>query len=334
MDIFNNDNEFLLEFSNDGFESGQEENLTDENYDPEEDSDSCTPVKKSYKKKSYQIWHEFATRDEFLRWWKSQDIEENCTVKRLLYQEYWTCKFARKQGYNCFFSVKIDFNEEHVSVSKSEAEHDHNAAPCVVFTKEILDFVKSRVGNFTAGQIHSEILKAKIMPLPNQKQIQNLVSRLRSKPTKFTDFDLLDYCKANQSLPDDEDKPYVFTSTIQNSRQFCVAWTTTKLIKQIFSSSFLQVDSTYNLAHNLNPNNKFVVQVGGFTDVNHRFKLCFVAIARLKTSSGDEYKPNTVLADGSKSVTKAVREIFGNSKRSMCWAHLFRLCQDKTKRKA
>ena len=81
-----------------------------------------------------------------------------------------------------------------------------------------------------------------MIPLQNLRQIQNFVSRNRSKSgSPFTVAQMREYCEEKSKCPEAEDEVAIVFYKIESENKFVVMWTTNKLLAQQLFSNQLQV---------------------------------------------------------------------------------------------
>ena len=83
--------------------------------------------------------------------------------------------------------------------------------------------------------------------MPTLKQIQFYVNRQRAATSKpFTDAQMRRYCEQNSGPPDDVNRPYVPSSSVESTEKFHVIWTTPRLLQRQLQSDQLQVTAFYS----------------------------------------------------------------------------------------
>ena len=134
--------------------------------------------------------------------------------------------------------------------------------------------------------------------------MQNFSARATEKSEPVTNLELIEYCKSHSDTPENENDACVIISSIKSPKQFCVVWSTKKLLQAQLSSTLLQVnkiqllfsyiyikqitkkvDSTFSAVYNVRWQKNFPIQLAGYSDHNKRFQPTIIALS----SSEDEF---------------------------------------------
>lgn len=100
-----------------------------------------------------------------------------------------------------------------------------------------------------------------------------------------------------------------------------------------------KVDSTYSITYNLLYQDQFPVQVLGYSDASKVFHPTAIALSSNEDNwvygaifwnfKNVNFNPAFLMADGSKAISLATKNVWPDAKRGMCFAHVYRNVQTK-----
>ncbi|KAI6192878.1 SWIM-type domain-containing protein [Aphelenchoides fujianensis] len=249
------------------------------------------------------------------------------------------CPMRRRVVYDAYSFV--------VKVEDATVDHDHPAEESVLSKAQIKTIESLLQNGMKPAAIRLKMLEANnndASLVPNLKQIQNTVYRLKQKGGRrgpLTDVALEEYVSAKSTLPEDENCAYVVGSIPYDDQteRFMIVWSTPKLIAVQRNSDLLATDATYKLCWHACP-----VIMAGTIDVKRAFHPTFVAVS----SNEDEeaFKaffrtinnvtgraPTHLLADAAPAITNAMSAVWEECVRLMCWAHVVKAIDKKLPKK-
>lgn len=122
------------------------------------------------------------------------------------------------------------------------------------------------------------------LSLANKRQMYNCISTIKKEQNPIVNIgDLENWCKLNQTIPDDPHQPFVVASQCDADQQVARLLVSTKnLLEQTAKGDHLHADGTYK-----NIWEGFPVLVVGTTDAKRRFILGGIAVCTGETT--DDY---------------------------------------------
>ncbi|KAH7719284.1 hypothetical protein AAVH_13256 [Aphelenchoides avenae] len=293
--------------------------------DSESDTENIPPAKKPRPDILYALDRSFASVGQFNEYWAAE--RTHWRMKGTL------CEFGRKKGYACKYRLRIEFPHDSniVDLYRSEAEHDHQAIASVnPLTAEVKDKIREYAkARLQPQRIRVLLSENGVSPLPSLAQVQNFVQRVKdTSGSPFTDLQLRKYCE--KALPgDDAHEPFVLKWEFVNGGRFFVLWTTKNLLSLQKSQALIQADATNCVNWECYP-----LGVYGYSDCDRKFQPTLLSVATSEdtyhyssvfSSLAEEgYEPLYVLGDGAGGLTAAVKAVFPNATRLMCYAHVDR----------
>ena len=327
--------------------------------------------------KLYVFVEEFETKVLFDEYWKEMEFSKmyyhhvSKTTDSGM-EEIFRCKFANKKGFeNCRMQCKVVFPgcDSSVQLFLTSDSHEHGRKTVITdkFTwrsnPEAEEIVKLGVEhNDYPSQIMKALHDANISPLPDYVQLNNKISRLRSKIGNFKNIsssgELEQELQKYTIVPEADDihKPFVNDYKIEilscgKKARFWFNITTHNLMTRLARNvgKLFQIDGTYKLIWIPEKGKEgWCVQVHGTSNILNEFfptGICVTSEESAKTYTeifetlGNAFE--FLMADGARAITLAKQNIAEDvneqkdvpidSTRLMCWPHVFRAISKKLK---
>jgi hypothetical protein len=280
---------------------------------------------------------------------------------------YYRCNQVKKRSKQCPVAIHLLYHNDNESVTMfittNEHVHDQPRTTGIdeVSKSEICELFKMK---FKPKRI-LEILAEKSLPIPTKQQLSNYISNLKNVlygNVTISLGGLESWCRDNNSVPDDNDTPWVLAYEIEyqdeigdeydvedddegddeESSKFRFFVTTKRLLANTMLSNRIHADATYKLIWH-----GFPCLVIGTTDMDKHFhpygfavcsnekqkdfEFVFNSLQEGATQNGYQMqtKELVLIADGSEAIRNAFTKVFGDENNVvMCWAHMKR-CIDK-----
>ena len=272
------------------------------------------------------------------------------------------CKYYSKKYFaKCFVRVRVrladgswkmeqnDKNHKHIDLRSDGLTKSYAAARKEVerldkkkMTAEVIrqSLKEDGIADLTLVQVENGVQRCR---KKNQKGRSadvgeiNLLSTMKTLSTMNT-LDLADFIARNSERPEDRNKFFVVGSYIEEDvdAKYIVMLSTLNLLSKLGKVDSAQVDSTYKM---LRKPDKGLVMLLGSSDAQKRFHPLIVAVSSnedtesysrlLTVASSEGLVPTVMISDGAKSITKAIKAVFPDCQRAMCWFHLSKIIKDQ-----
>lgn len=287
--------------------------------------------------------------DQFLKEEKCWSLFKKDFLKKGI-KTTWRCNKVKRRGKKCksgIYTLKAPGKDE-VQLFRLRANHD-----CGESTNQSKGKVSEKVRDFILAQyklgnppatIVFQLREMKDIDQPSKEQVSHIINYYKEKTpnTVVSISDLENFVKANNTVPNDDDDPFVVNFTCSPPRTpseqkfFRIFFSTKRLLSHALLSINRHSDGTYQII-----TEDFPVLTLGVSDADNHFHLNGLAITASETGddyqflfdslqhgvklvTGSDLQAGRLIADMAPAITNGFRESFKTDQftRVHCFTHL------------